>query len=100
MANTRAGNSYYIDTQYSVAADELAAKNLKVLGILLTTSSAGGLITLTDNGVTKLTIKGATDEDSSYYDFSNSPILFGTSIRPTALSGAVATVIIQESSGG
>lgn len=100
MANTRAGNTFYIDTQYSVAGDELASKNLRVLGVVVTTSAAGGNVALSDNGVSKLFLKVSADEDSQYFDFSNSPIIFGTSIRPTTLSGAVATVILQESSGG
>ncbi len=99
MANTRAGNTYYIDTQYS-STEELAVKNLKVLGVVVTASAAGGNILLSDGSVSKLFLKVATDEDTSYFDFSNSPILFSTSIRPTTLSGAVATVIIEETRTG
>lgn len=99
MANARSGNTYYIDTQYATN-EELAVKNLKVLGVVVTSTAAGAILSLTDSGTAKFTFKVAADLSSQYFNFSDSPVLFQTSVRPTTLTNAVATVIIQESSGG
>lgn len=99
MANLRLGNTYYIDTQYSTN-EELARKNILVKGVVLTTSAAGGQLVLSDAGLgVKLSLKAAADEDTVHFDFSSTPVIFSTSIRPTTLSNAVATVIFAESGG-
>jgi hypothetical protein len=98
VANTRNANTFYIDTQYSVAADALVAKQVKLLGVLVTATAAGGKVVLADHGgpTTKLDLRVATDESAVFFDFSSCPILFPNGIRPTTLTDAIVTCIIQE----
>lgn len=96
MANTRSSNTFYIDTQYSGASDELAIKNLKVLYVIVTATAASAVLALSDSGTAKVNLRVATSGETSVFDFSNAPILFATSVRPTTLTNAIATVVIQE----
>jgi hypothetical protein len=95
VANTRSGNVYFIDTQYATN-EELAVKNLRVVGILVTSSAAGAQLILGDSSTTKLDLKVPIDEDTLYLDFSETPILFAVSIRPKTLTTCTAMVIIEE----
>jgi hypothetical protein len=100
MANTRNANTFYIDTQYSVAADELAVKNLKVSDVIITATAANGRIVLTDSsGGTKVDLRVVTSGETQHFEFHESPLLFPNSIRPTTLSNAIVTCVIQESRG-
>ena len=98
MANIRNGNTFYIDTQYSAASDELASKGIKVIGIFVTSTAAGGRVVLADSSIaTKLDLRVTADEDTVYFDLSNNPIIFSTSLRPTTLSGALVTCVLSVS---
>ena len=99
MANARSANCYYIDTQYSTN-EELAVKNVLVLGVLVTVSAAGGNLVLSDGSTVKASFKVATDEETAFFDFGNCPMLFTTSIRPSTLTDAVATVIFKDAGRG
>lgn len=96
MANVRFGTTFYIDTQYAVAADELMIKNLKVKYIILTATAANGRIVLTDSGNSKFDLRVAISGKTEQFDFSQEPIVFSLSLRPTTLSNAVATVCFEE----
>jgi hypothetical protein len=97
VANVRVGNKFYIDTQYSGSSDELAYKNLLVLAVIVTATGANGRIVLSDGAQVALDLRVATSGTTQVFDFSKSPVLFQTSIRPSTLSNAVATVIGRES---
>lgn len=98
MANTRNTNTFYIDTQYSVATDELKIPNLKVPYIIVTASTAPGTLVLTDSaGATKIKIATATANETKIVDLRRNPIVFPTGIRATTLTNCVATLIIDES---
>ena len=99
MANARAANTYYIDTQYSTN-EELAGKNLKVLGVIMSSTNTNAVLVLTDSGTSKLDFRIAASGESKHFDFSKSPILFSTSVRPTTLTNAKATVILEETRTG
>lgn len=96
MANARNGNTYYIDTQFATT-EELAVRNLKLVYVVLTVTGAGGRVVLSDSSLaTKLDLRIATDEQSEMFDFSENPIVFSTSIRPTTLTTAIVTCVFQE----
>jgi hypothetical protein len=100
MANVRNSNTFYIDTQYSGASDELAVKNLRITHVIVTATAANGRIVLADSSVaTKVDLRVATSGASQVFDFSANPLVFSTSVRPTTLTNAVATCIGFESRG-
>jgi hypothetical protein len=99
VANARSGNTYYIDTQYATN-EELTGQNLLVLGVLVTATAASAVLLLADSTVKKMDLRVATSGASQFFDFSSSPVRFNTSIRPTTLTNAVATIIIKDSQGG
>lgn len=97
MANVRNSNTFYIDTQYSSAADELAVKNIKVVYAIVTATASSGRVVLGDSSIaTKIDLREAVSGTTAYFDFSNKPLVFSTSIRPTTLSNAVVTLVIEE----
>jgi hypothetical protein len=92
VANATAGNSSYIDTAGVVGA----TTNAKVSYVIVTSSAAGGLITLQDNAgtpVTKVTFKVATDEETKVFDFSQNPIVFPNGVKASTVTDCVATVV-------
>lgn len=99
MANVRNANSFYIDTQYAVAADQLAVKGLSVTNILVTATAANGRVVLQDITSTptnKVDLRVATSGDTQNFEFSSQQLLFPNGIRPSTLTNAVVTVIFQE----
>ena len=97
MANVRNSNTFYIDTQYSAASDELAIKNIKVVYAIVTATAGNGRVVLGDSSVaTKIDLREATSGATAYFDFSDKPLVFSTSIRPTTLTNAVVTLVIEE----
>lgn len=96
MANIRLGNTFYIDTQYTGASDELALKDVRIAYVIVTPTAANGRVVLSDGGLgIKADLRRATANESNYpFDFSNEPIRFSTSIRPTTLANAVVTCVI------
>lgn len=96
MANTRNGNTFYVDTQYSVAADEFASKLIRVSSVIVTATAASAVLVLKDSSLaTKIDLRVATSGATEQFDF-DPPLVFSTSIRPTTLTNAVATVVFQE----
>jgi hypothetical protein len=96
MANVRSSNTFYIDTAYSSSTDELVQKNLKLLSVSVTATSANAVVVLTDSGTKKLDLRVATSGVTTLFDYSECPILFANSIRPTTLTNAVVTCVFQE----
>jgi hypothetical protein len=102
LANTRNGNTWYVDTQHSASSDSLAVKGIRVLGVVVTATAANGRIVLSDEQgtpPTKLDLRVATSGDSKHFDFCESPVAFPNGIRPVTLTNAVVTVIIEEARG-
>lgn len=99
MANILNGNTIWIDA----TGDITDTRNISVVSITLTSSAAGGSITLKDQTTlaTKLTLKVAVDEDSPMpYDYSSNPIVFPNGINISAISGVVATLIVRRQGQG
>lgn len=94
MANTRSGNTWYVDTAYASASDNLDA-SVVVTCIVVTATTAAGRIVLSDasTGDTKLDIRVATAGDSKVIDLSASPISFQNGIKVSTLTTAVATLV-------
>jgi hypothetical protein len=101
VANTRSANTWYVDTQYSAAADDLDVKNLVVTLVVVSATAATGRIVLSDitTSAVKLDLLVATSGATQVFDFSDSPIIFSNGIRVTTLSNAVATVIGKPTGG-
>lgn len=100
MANVRNANTFYIDTQSAGASDDLVVNNVRLLGALVTAGAAGAKVILQDAAgtpVTKMDLRVATDESTSFFDFSNSPIIFPNGIKASTLTDAICTLIIEES---
>ena len=99
MANIRLANTFYIDTQYSVAADELTVRNIKVKQIIVASSAAVASLVLEDAALgKKIEIKIDVADKTEHINLRDSPIIFSTSIRPTTLTNCTATVVIEEPS--
>jgi len=99
MANKRSGNTFYIDTEYEGADDELALP-CRVTSIIVSATTADAEVVLADGALaTKLDLRVATDGTTQIFDFSQSPIVFTSSIRPTTLTNAVVTCVLRESKG-
>jgi hypothetical protein len=106
MANTRNGNSFYIDTVYSGTPNdgtELLSKNIKVDYITLTTAgTAGKGITLGDavTGVPKIKILNGTASDTKEITLWENQITFPNGIRVLALdTSCTCTCLVTESKG-
>ena len=99
MANLRNSNTYCIDTAYSTN-EELAVRNIRVSHIVVTATCANAILVLGDAGLgTKVKLHVAATNTSQLFDFSDAPLVFSTSIRPTTVTNCVATCVIQESRG-
>ena len=99
MANTRGGNTYYIDTQYSAsisATTELVISNIRVHYVLVTGTTSNAHVVLSDNGITKLDLRVPNSGETRMFRFDAFPVLFTTSIRATTLANALVTVVFEE----
>lgn len=105
MANIRNGNTFYMDTQFSTAADELAIKGVRVPYILVAASSASNTLLLADSvtGARKLDIVNLDNAggigDTRLFDFREYPMLFPNGIRPVTLVNVTVTCIIIDPRG-
>lgn len=98
MANVRSGNTFYIDTQHSVAADGITQAGLKLRKILVTATAAPGRIVLQDitTGITKFDLRVSAANTTQEFIFDDMSITFPTGLKASTLSQAVATLIIDE----
>ena len=95
MANIRSGNTWYIDT----ASESLEAKNVSLIGIILTASGGPAELVLGDNvsGASypaKLTLLQPTTT-TAHYILDQSPIVFPNGIRVVTATNVKATLIIK-----
>lgn len=96
MANILAGNKIYIDSIGS-----LTSQRTIVVGVLITTDSAGDTISLKDGeeGPTVMRLAGGETKQTYHFDFSRSPLIFANGIYVDDISeGMSATVITTQSS--
>lgn len=95
MANVRNSNSWYVDTAYSSAIDDLLIKQLQVFAVFVTATAASGQIVLGDpvTGVTKLDLRVPTADQTQMFTFYETPISFPNGIRILTLTNAVATLV-------
>lgn len=99
MANVRNSNSFYIDTQSAVDADNLAVKGLAVAYVALTATAANGRLVLQDltaTPTTKIDLRVEVSGHTEVFSFEMFPILFPNGIKPSVLSNAVATLVFKE----
>jgi hypothetical protein len=99
VANVRNANTFYIDTQSAVDADNLIIKGLAVHYVSVTATAANGRLVLQDLTVTpatKVDLRVATSGDTEVFSFEMNPLLFPNGIKPSTLSNAVATVVYKE----
>lgn len=102
MSNSLNGNTFYIDSQYSSAEDDLVRKQVLVVYVLLTATSSNARIVLADvgpNPTTKLDLRIDANNSSQCFSFETNPILFPNGIRVTTLSNAVATLSVKSPGG-
>ncbi len=95
MANVRSGNTWYVDA----ASESLEAKNVSVIGIILTASGGPGELVLADNvsGASypaKLTLLQPTTSTQQYL-LADSPIVFPNGIRVVTATNVKATIILR-----
>lgn len=100
MANIRSSNVYYVDTAYAASiasTTELIIANLKVMYVTVTATSANARLELSDGSSQKLDLRVTTSGDTQQFHFDKAPILFASSLRPSVLTNAIASVVFEES---
>jgi hypothetical protein len=102
VANTRTANSWYVDTQYVSATDDLAEANVAVSYVSLSATSAAGVLVLSDRvtGNVVIDLRVAVAGSTEVFEFDVNPISFPNGIRVTTLTNAKATLIGRRQSGG
>lgn len=99
MANTANGNTFYIDTQYSGASDDLARPAL-VQAIFVTATAANAQVVLSDvtaATVKKVDLRVAAAGTSQLFSLLNCEIAFPNGIRVSTLVNCIATVVFTKS---
>jgi hypothetical protein len=97
MANVQIGNSWYIDTAYASAADDLA-RRVSVYYIVVTATAAGAILVLSDpsSSSVKVELRVPTSGSSQVFRFDQLPLVFPNGVRVTTLTNAKATLIGEE----
>lgn len=94
MANTRSGNTYYVDA----TGDLLTNKGIRVKAIIITPSGANGGIVLKDQ--VTLSPKGTwtvpTSSQTTLFDLSESPLVFPNGINVGTVTTATAILVLDE----
>jgi hypothetical protein len=92
MANTRNGNTWYVDATGTLGTE----KNVLVPYIFLTATGANARIVLSDQatGSVKVDLRLPTAGDTQLFRVEANPILFPNAIEVTTLTNAVATVLV------
>mgnify|MGYP007100050953 CR=1 FL=1 len=93
MANAFYSGSITIDSDGAVAT-----KAVKVAYIVYTPAASGDSLLLYDHASSgsnlKLTLKGATANNSMFFDFSNKPLSFANGIYADITASGTATLIL------
>jgi hypothetical protein len=97
MANTKNAGSWYVDTQYSSASDDLSAgSSVTVTAIVVSATAANGRIVLADANnaaQTRIDLRVATSGTTELFPLKDTPLNFPSGVRIATLSNCVATVI-------
>ena len=101
MANTLNGNTWYVDTQYVSASDDLDVKNLLVDYIFVTATAASAQVVLIDpsNSAVKFDLRVETADHTEAFSFEKNPIRCPNGLRVQTLTNAVATIVGSQSRG-
>lgn len=92
MANTRNGNTYYIDTTGSLAVPGVAILSLTITG-------SGGAAVLELQDVTTTAPKGrweVEDDTTQLFDYSDHPIVFPNGISVVTATTCAVVAVIRE----
>jgi len=100
MANTRNGNTFYIDTSVETVSTD---KNQRIAYVVLTATAANGRIVLADPSVSgnppKVDLRVAVSGTTEVFDFSRLPLYFPNGMRVNILTNALATLVMTQSGG-
>lgn len=102
MANISNGNTFYVDTAFSLESDDLARTNTLVTYVIVTATAANGKIVLGDavtNSTIKMDLRVPTSGSSVMFRFDVSPVIFPKGIRVVQLANAVATIVFKNAGG-
>lgn len=94
MANVRRGNTWNIDSTGELET----ANNVKVVAAIVTPTSAGGYIELSETSASstkKVRLGGATSGDTLMFDLSDTPMIFN-GLYVLTVTNAVATLILSD----
>lgn len=95
MANTRNGNTYYVDTAGTLPN---LNKTLRLKGIIITPSASPGSIVLKDADTLapKGTWSAAASGLTTLFDLITCPIVFPNGIVVSAVTSCTALLILEE----
>lgn len=101
MANTRIGNSYYVDTTGTLT--DTNQKQVLVTQILLTATAASAILVIVDPTLEavsykKMDLRVATSGDTKSFEF-DTPVLFPNGIKVLTLTNAVACIVGKNTGG-
>lgn len=102
MANVLNGNSFYVDTAFTNAADDLVRKQALVVYVVVTATAANGRIVLSDVGNNpdlKLDLRVPSANSTQPFVFVDNPVIFPNGIRISTLTNAVATIVLRNPGG-
>jgi len=94
MANTRNGNTWFVDTTGTLTT---TGKNLTVTHIFYRSGASPSTCTIKDGSSdVKFVLSKANASEMEALDFSANPITFRTSINVSTLTNCTLTFVLQE----
>lgn len=97
MANVKAGNTYYIDTNNKTLAD---MGNSVIKMILLTATSANAVLVLQDsNSQIKFDLRNADAGTTERFNFVGAEIGINSGLKVTTLTNCNATIVLGKVGG-
>lgn len=98
MASYASSNAIYIDA----TGDLLTKKNLKLLSVTVTATSATAVIVLQDitNTSFKLDLRVADAGSTQVFDYSTGPMMFPNGFKCLTLTNAIATLVYTTAGNG
>lgn len=98
MANNNNGNSFYVDSTGSFAG----LKNVKVIGITLTATSANAQLVLqnADSGSSnRIDLRNPTSGSTVQFRFDQAPLAFPNGVKVSTITNGNATIIYTTTGG-
>lgn len=94
MANTRSGNTWYVDSTGTLTT---TGKRTYVTHIIYRSGASPSVATIRDGSSDiKFVVSSPTSSETLLWDFSANPISFQTSINVSTLTSAVITFVFKE----